>query len=84
MDVQMPEMDGPAAAREIRAREALSGRRRTPIIALTANVMSHQIATYRDAGMDDHVAKPISIATLLDAIERSVAASAPEPERRAV
>ena len=59
MDVQMPEMDGPTAARAIRAREAETGRRRTPIIALTANVMSDQVAAYLAAGMDGFVAKPI-------------------------
>ena len=70
MDVQMPEMDGPTAALEIRTREAAAGRPRIPIIALTANVMSHQLAAYRDAGMDDHVAKPIDIGALLRAMDR--------------
>ena len=72
MDVQMPEMDGPTAALEIRAREAAAGRPRTPIIALTANVMSHQLAAYRDAGMDDHVAKPIDIGALLRVMDRAL------------
>jgi CheY-like chemotaxis protein len=59
MDVQMPVMDGPTATREIRRREAAIGRRRTPIIALTANAMAHQVDQYILAGMDGHVAKPI-------------------------
>jgi len=46
MDVQMPVMDGPAAARAIRERETAAGRGRTPIIALTANATSHQIGEY--------------------------------------
>ncbi|MCG8441999.1 MAG: ATP-binding protein, partial [Caulobacterales bacterium] len=58
MDVCMPIMDGPAATRAIRALEIESGRGRTPIIALTGNVMAHQVASYLEAGMDLHVAKP--------------------------
>jgi len=69
MDVQMPKMDGPTAARAIRAQELATGRRRTPIIALTANVMSHQLAEYMAAGMDGHVAKPIEAARLFEALE---------------
>lgn len=68
MDVQMPRMDGPGAARAIRAAEASTGRTRTPIIALTANVMTHQIAEYLSAGMDRCVAKPLQISALVEAI----------------
>ncbi len=68
MDVQMPEMDGPSAASAIRAREAAQGRRRTPILALTANVMTHQVGEYLNAGMDGHVAKPIQLRALLEAM----------------
>jgi PAS domain S-box-containing protein len=69
MDIQMPEMDGPTAARAIREREAATGRPRTPIVALTANAMSHQVSAYLAAGMDGHVAKPIEAAKLFEAIE---------------
>jgi signal transduction histidine kinase/CheY-like chemotaxis protein len=69
MDVQMPVMDGPTAARAIRAAEAKSGRPYTPIVALTANAMSHQVAGYAEAGMDGHVAKPIEAASLFAALE---------------
>lgn len=68
MDVQMPVMDGVSAVREIRARERVSGRPRTPVIALTANAMVHQVAELRAAGMDDHVSKPIEVARLFEAI----------------
>jgi CheY-like chemotaxis protein len=69
MDIQMPRMDGMAAARAIRAEESRTGRPRTPIIALTANAMAHQVEEYFAAGMDLHVAKPINLAALYGAIE---------------
>jgi CheY-like chemotaxis protein len=75
MDVQMPVMDGPAATREIRTREAAAGRARTPIIALTANAMTHQLAEYLAAGMDAVVAKPINIEALFAAIGQVAEAS---------
>jgi signal transduction histidine kinase len=78
MDVQMPVMDGPTAARAIRAAEAQTGRAYTPIVALTANSMSHQIAAYAEAGMDGHVAKPIEAANLYAALELARAAARPE------
>ncbi|MEW5685145.1 MAG: ATP-binding protein [Pseudomonadota bacterium] len=70
MDVQMPVMDGLAATAAIRAREAATGRPRTPIIALTANAMSHQVQEYLRVGMDGHVAKPIAVADLYAALGR--------------
>jgi two-component system, sensor histidine kinase len=72
MDVQMPVMDGPTAVREIRARERALGLPRTPILALTANAMTHQTSTYREAGMDGVVAKPINIADLFAAINTAL------------
>jgi CheY-like chemotaxis protein len=78
MDVQMPVMDGMTAVRAIRAREAAEGRRRTPVIALTANAMLHQVEELRAAGMDDHVGKPIDVARLFAAIDAAVASGAPE------
>ncbi|WP_313575672.1 response regulator [Brevundimonas sp.] len=58
MDIQMPVMDGLAATRAIRAEEAFLGRKRTPILALTANALQHQQEEYAAAGMDDFVGKP--------------------------
>jgi PAS domain S-box-containing protein len=83
MDVQMPVMDGPTATRAIRAEEEASGRARTPIIALTANAMAHQVADYREAGMDDLVAKPIEIGVLFAAMERTLGEGEDAPERLA-
>ncbi|WP_332773613.1 ATP-binding protein [Phenylobacterium sp.] len=69
MDVQMPEMDGPTATGIIRTRETAEDRPRTPIIALTANAMAHQVAEYAAAGMDGFVAKPIEVGRLFDALQ---------------
>jgi signal transduction histidine kinase len=73
MDVQMPEMDGPTATATIRKAEAETGRPRTPIIALTANVMPDQVAHYLEVGMDAHVAKPVEIALLFAAMSEALA-----------
>jgi len=83
MDVQMPNMDGPAAARAIRAAEAAEGRPRTPIIALTANVMSHQIQDYLAAGMDGFVAKPLQVGALFEALRAAAADLDADPARHA-
>ncbi|MFA5181547.1 MAG: response regulator [Syntrophales bacterium] len=56
MDMQMPVMDGVTATVEIRKQEAF---RELPIIAMTANVMAAEIQRCMEAGMNDHVAKPI-------------------------
>lgn len=69
MDVRMPVMDGVAATREIRAREAAEARPRTPIIGLSADAMAHQVEELLAAGMDGHVAKPIDVARLYGALE---------------
>ena len=68
MDIQMPVMDGITATHAIREREAGKGGRRVPIIALTANAMSHQVSEYLSAGMAGHVAKPIEASLLYAAI----------------
>ncbi|MCU0881159.1 MAG: ATP-binding protein [Hyphomonadaceae bacterium] len=72
MDIQMPVMCGHDATRQIRAREAATGRRRTPVVALTANAMTHHVRECLDAGMDDHVAKPIRPERLFAAIEQAL------------
>ena len=73
MDIQMPDMNGIEATRAIRQRELQSGRPRTPIVAVTANAMTHQLAEYYAAGMDAVVSKPISMTELLGAMERALA-----------
>lgn len=66
MDVHMPVMDGLDATRAIRALDGEPGR--VPIVALTANVQPEQAMRCREAGMDDHVGKPIQVAELLRVI----------------
>jgi two-component system, sensor histidine kinase len=72
MDIQMPVMDGVSATRAIRAREAESRRPRTPILAVTANAMTHQTPEYYAAGIDDVVPKPVEALLLFSALERAL------------
>ena len=71
MDVQMPGMDGIAATRAIRAKEAALGRARTPILALTANAMAEDMQSSRAAGADGHLTKPIAAGKLIAAVQQS-------------
>lgn len=68
MDVQMPDMDGLETTRNIRELDAQGFA--VPVIALTANVFSQQIARYREAGMNDHLGKPVRRDALLAMVER--------------
>jgi signal transduction histidine kinase/DNA-binding response OmpR family regulator len=68
MDVQMPEMDGHAATREIRAWERNAGRRPIPIIALTAHASREEAERSLAAGCTTHMTKPVKKAALLEAI----------------
>jgi CheY-like chemotaxis protein len=77
MDINMPGMDGMEATRRIRALPGPVAA--TPIVALTANVMSEQRATYIAAGMNGVVAKPFSPTTLLTEIARILS----EPQEEA-
>jgi CheY-like chemotaxis protein len=78
MDIQMPVTDGVSAAREIRSLEARERRPRTPIIALSANVMAHQVAEYRAAGMDAVVGKPFEAEALWSAVAELLLPDEPE------
>jgi CheY-like chemotaxis protein len=65
----MPKMDGICATRHIRSLpERKKGR--LPIIAMTANVFKDDIKTCYDAGMDDHVGKPIDIDRILEVLRK--------------
>ena len=83
MDIQMPEIDGVTAARTIRNAELTGGRRRTPIIALTANAMTDQISEYQAAGFDGHVSKPIEAGQLYETLDAWLPSEAPDVARKA-
>jgi two-component system sensor histidine kinase BarA len=70
MDGSMPDIDGFAAARAIREQEQRDGRERLPIVALTAHVIGKAADAWRDAGMDDIVHKPFTLARLGAALQR--------------
>lgn len=72
MDIQMPGMSGVEAARRIVRERAASGRPPVPIVALTANVMTHQVQDYLAAGMCGVIAKPIELKQLISAIETAL------------
>ena len=76
MDIQMPNLNGVDAARAIRRLEAEKGLARIPIVAVTANVMDHEVAEYLAAGMDGVVAKPIRADVLFAAIDEALNAAA--------
>jgi CheY-like chemotaxis protein len=72
MDMQMPVMDGLEATRLIRRLEASSGRPRTPILMLSANALAEHREAGRLAGADAHVAKPITVAGLMGALNAAL------------
>ncbi len=70
LDMQMPGMDGPACARQWRAREELAEMPRVPLIALTAATRDEDRAICREAGMDGFIAKPLDPAALVSELRR--------------
>jgi signal transduction histidine kinase/CheY-like chemotaxis protein/HPt (histidine-containing phosphotransfer) domain-containing protein len=79
MDMQMPEMDGLTATRVIREREAARNEtRRTPIVAMTANIMQSDLDLCMSAGMDDFVTKPFRRAKIHEILKKFLKEEAPE------
>ncbi len=78
MDVQMPEMDGLTATREIRRIETEKKLSRMPIIAMTAHAMKGDRERCIGAGMDDYVTKPIDNAALMKVLAHWVGRCCPE------
>ena len=68
MDIQMPVMDGYTATREIRSWEKAHGRRRVPVVALTAHAAKEAGAESLAAGCDGHLAKPVERKDLVETI----------------
>ena len=69
MDVQMPVMDGLEATRRIRSGENPLGRT-IPILAMTANAFLEDMQKSKDAGMDEHLSKPVDISALEQTVKR--------------
>lgn len=70
MDIQMPQMDGLTATGCIRRMEEKSGQIRVPIVAMTAHALKGDKERLLAEGMDDYIAKPISIDILLEILHR--------------
>ena len=79
MDLQMPEVDGLAATRAIRAQEQAAGRARVPIIALSASVLEEDHATALAAGMDGFAHKPLDLQRLCAEMARVLGLRAAGP-----
>jgi len=75
-DCNMPGMDGYELARSIRASEANGAAPRLPIVACTANALADEAAKCFAAGMDDYLAKPVTLDQLREKLERWVRAPA--------
>jgi CheY-like chemotaxis protein len=76
MDVQMPEMDGYEATHCIRAledelnKQEGKSHKRVPIVAMTANVFREDIEKCLNAGMDDHIGKPLDFSEVLEKLRK--------------
>lgn len=76
MDCQMPIMDGYEATRRIRLSPEFEG---LPIIAMTANAMSGDRDKVLDAGMNDHISKPINVKNMFQTMAKWITPSEPQP-----
>jgi CheY-like chemotaxis protein/HPt (histidine-containing phosphotransfer) domain-containing protein len=79
-DIHMPRIDGYELTRQIRAIEAQSGAARTPLVAVTANVMKGEEQRCLTVGMDAYLSKPISIDRLQVTLERWLSIRADEAQ----
>jgi signal transduction histidine kinase/CheY-like chemotaxis protein/ligand-binding sensor domain-containing protein len=81
MDCQMPEMDGYEATREIRRCERVG--RRVVIVAMTAEAMAGARESCLASGMDDHIAKPVNLEDLFNALQKWLPEKSPKKENLA-
>jgi len=70
MDIQMPGMDGLECARRIRALQSEAKLPNFPILALTAHALDADVAASMDAGMDEHLTKPLDFVALRTRLQR--------------
>jgi signal transduction histidine kinase/DNA-binding response OmpR family regulator/HPt (histidine-containing phosphotransfer) domain-containing protein len=75
LDIQMPVMDGYTAAREIRKQKKL---KTLPVIAMTANAMVGDREKALEAGMNDHIAKPLNVAEMFATMAKWISPSSPQ------
>ena len=73
MDCEMPVLDGFSATEQLRAWEVSHQRVRTPVVALTAHILTEHKERARQAGMDGHMAKPVELSQLRELVEYWVA-----------
>ncbi len=79
LDCQMPHLDGYGTATEIRKKEANTGQKRIPIVAITADVMEKNLSLCREAGMDDFLPKPFRRADIAALLGRLFGKNLPFP-----
>ena len=72
MDIMMPEMNGYETTKAIRNLQDRPDGKEIPIIAMTANAFTEDVQAALNAGMDDHVAKPIDMSILISAITKYI------------
>ena len=84
MDIQMPVMDGFTATRLIRDPESAVLDHGVPIIAMTAHAMQGDREKCLDAGMDDYISKPVSVAALVAVLEKWLPKGPDETEQMSV
>ena len=72
MDVMMPKMNGYEATKAIRNLQNRPDAAQIPIIAMTANSFAEDVQASLDAGMNEHLSKPIVINEVIKAIERNI------------
>ena len=77
MDIQMPGMDGLECARRLRAQQREGKLPNFPILALTAHALDADVAASMDAGMDEHLTKPLDFVALRTRLQRWL--KLPEP-----
>jgi PAS domain S-box-containing protein len=82
LDIQMPEMDGMAAAGAIRERENRLGLPRLPLVALTAYAMAEERERFLASGFDAHLAKPVDTSSLARVLGGLLAKSADRDKKK--